>query len=96
MADGYGFLRAENFLPGTNDIYIAPAQIRRFNLKTGDCVRGIVRESRDGERFDALIYVKTVNGTDPLYVVDGMPVGTNINFLNSNGTELCQRHHSRR
>lgn len=65
MADGYGFLRAENFLPGTNDIYIAPAQIRRFNLKTGDCVRGIVRESRDGERFDALIYVKTVNGDTP-------------------------------
>ena len=65
MADGYGFLSAENFLPGTNDIYIAPAQIRRFNLKTGDCVRGIVRESRDGERFDALIYVKTVNGDTP-------------------------------
>jgi len=65
MADGYGFLRAENFLPGTNDIYIAPAQIRRFNLKTGDSVRGIVRESRDGERFDALIYVKTVNGDTP-------------------------------
>lgn len=65
MADGYGFLRAENFLPGVNDIYIAPAQIRRFNLKTGDCVNGIVRPSRDGERFDALIYVKTVNGDTP-------------------------------
>ena len=65
MADGYGFLRAENFLPGVNDIYIAPAQIRRFNLKTGDCVNGIVRQSRDGERFDALIYVKTVNGDTP-------------------------------
>ena len=62
MPDGYGFLRAENFLPGTKDIYIAPAQIRRFNLKTGDSVRGIVRDSREGERFDALIYVKTVNG----------------------------------
>jgi len=62
LPDGYGFLRAENFLPGTRDIYIAPAQIRRFNLKTGDSVRGIVRDSREGERFDALIYVKTVNG----------------------------------
>jgi len=62
LPDGYGFLRAENFLPGTKDIYIAPAQIRRFNLKTGDSVRGIIRDSREGERFDALIYVKTVNG----------------------------------
>ena len=65
LPDGYGFLRAENFLPGTNDIYLSPAQIRRFNLKTGDCVRGNIRESREGEKFGAMIYVKTVNGDNP-------------------------------
>ena len=65
LPDGYGFLRAENFLPGTNDIYLSPAQIRRFNLKTGGCVRGNIRESREGEKFGAMIYVKTVNGDNP-------------------------------
>lgn len=63
--DGYGFLRAENFLPGTGDIYISQTQIRRFNLKTGDLVNGYIRQSREGEKFNAIIYVKTVNGDTP-------------------------------
>ncbi len=65
MADGYGFLRAENFLPGTGDIYISQSQIRRFNIKTGDLVTGYVRASKDNEKFNALLYVKSVNGDTP-------------------------------
>ena len=65
MADGYGFLRTENFLPGANDIYISPSQIRRFNLKTGDCVRGNIRLAKENEKFNALLYVKFVNGDNP-------------------------------
>ncbi len=65
MADGYGFLRTENFLPGTGDIYISQSQIRRFNIKTGDLVTGYVRASKDNEKFNALLYVKSVNGDTP-------------------------------
>ena len=65
MADGYGFLRADNFLPGTGDIYISQSQIRRFNIKTGDLVTGYVRASKDNEKFNALLYVKSVNGDTP-------------------------------
>lgn len=65
MADGFGFLRTENFLPGTGDIYVSPSQIRRFNLKTGDSVRGSIRPAREGEKFGALLFVKSVNGDRP-------------------------------
>lgn len=65
LADGYGFLRTENFLPGTGDIYISPSQIRRFNLKTGDLVKGNIRVAKESEKFSALLYVKNVNGDDP-------------------------------
>lgn len=65
MADGYGFLRTENFLPGTGDIYISQSQIRRFNIKTGDLVTGYVRASKDNEKFNALLYVRSVNGDTP-------------------------------
>ena len=65
MADGYGFLRTANFLPGTRDIYVSPSQIRRFNLKTGDLVKGNIRIPKDNEKFSALLYVKTTNGDAP-------------------------------
>lgn len=65
MADGYGFLRTENFLPGSGDIYVSPSQIRRFNLKTGDSVKGNIRLPKDNEKFAALLYVKSINGDDP-------------------------------
>lgn len=65
MADGFGFLRTENFLPGSNDIYISPSQIRRFNLKTGDLVRGNIRVAKETEKFSALLFVKSVNGDNP-------------------------------
>jgi len=61
---GFGFLRFNNFLSGPNDIYVAPAQIRRFNLKTGDKIKGVARRPNEGEKFGALLYVFDVNGDD--------------------------------
>ncbi|MCL2375879.1 MAG: transcription termination factor Rho [Defluviitaleaceae bacterium] len=64
LGDGYGFLRVDNYMPGPNDIYVSPAQIRRFNLKTGDFVRGNIRIPKENEKFKALLYVSGVNGDD--------------------------------
>ena len=65
MPDGFGFIRCENYLPGENDVYVAPSQIRRFNLKTGDIVSGNIRIKTQGEKFSALLYVNSVNGYSP-------------------------------
>lgn len=65
MSDGYGFIRCENYLPGENDVYVAPSQIRRFNLKTGDMIIGNTRVKTQGEKFSALLYVKSINGYSP-------------------------------
>ena len=65
MPDGYGFIRSANYLPGENDIYVAPSQIRRFNLKTGDIVKGNIRIKTQGEKFGALLFVKSVNDLRP-------------------------------
>lgn len=62
---GFGFLRFSNFLTSDKDVYVAPQQIRRFNLKTGDKILGISRRPKPGERFGALLYVNTVNGDEP-------------------------------
>ena len=62
---GFGFLRFDNFLTSEKDIYVSPTQIRRFNLKTGDKVKGISRLPNEGEKFGALLYVLTVNGDEP-------------------------------
>lgn len=65
MPDGYGFIRCENYLPGENDVYVAPSQIRRFNLKTGDILEGNTRVKTQSEKFSALLYVKSINGYTP-------------------------------
>lgn len=65
MNEGYGFIRCDNFLPGNNDVYVSPAQIRRFNLKTGDIVTGNTRIRNQNEKFSALLYVTSVNGFSP-------------------------------
>lgn len=65
LPDGFGFLRGSNYLSTENDVYVSPSQIKRFNLKTGDKVKGITRKPKSGERFRALIYVKTVNDENP-------------------------------
>jgi transcription termination factor Rho len=62
---GFGFLRFDNFLTSDKDIYVSPSQIRRFNLKTGDKIKGISRIPNPGEKFGALLYVTTVNGDEP-------------------------------
>ena len=65
MGDGFGFIRCDNFLPGENDVYVSPAQIRRFNLKTGDVIVGNTKVRSQNEKFSALLYVKSVNGFHP-------------------------------
>ena len=67
MQDGFGFLRAPeaNYLPGPDDIYVSPSQIRRFSLRTGDTVEGEIRAPKDGERYFALLKVNSINFNDP-------------------------------
>ena len=65
LPDGYGFLRGDNYLSTPNDIYISPIQIRRFKLDTGDRIKGISRQPKEGEKFPALIFVGEVNGEAP-------------------------------
>ena len=65
LQDGYGFIRSDNYLPGDGDVYVSPTQIRRFNLKTGDIVCGNTRIKTQGEKFSALLYVRSVNGYHP-------------------------------
>ena len=65
MPDGYGFIRCANYLPGENDVYVSPSQIRKFNLKTGDIVSGNTRVKTEKEKFSALLYVTSVNGYHP-------------------------------
>ncbi|MGL4798960.1 MAG: transcription termination factor Rho [Cellulosilyticaceae bacterium] len=65
MPDGYGFLRARNFMRGENDIYLSISQIKRFNLKTGDWIEGDMRKPKEGEKAGALLYVHKVNGDRP-------------------------------
>ncbi len=72
MPDGFGFIRCENFLPGDNDVYVAPSQIRRFNMKTGDIVRGNRRVKAATEKFAALLYVTSINGY-PVGVAEKRP-----------------------
>lgn len=62
LPDGYGFIRSDNYLPGDNDVYVSPSQIRRLNLKTGDILRGNTRVKSQNEKFSALLYVTHING----------------------------------
>lgn len=65
MADGFGFIRSDHYLPGENDVYVSPAQIRRFSLKTGDILMGNTKVKTEKEKFSALLYLKSVNGLAP-------------------------------
>ena len=65
LPDGYGFIRCANYLPGENDVYVSPSQIRRFNLKTGDIITGNTRVKTQQEKFSALLYLKSINGFHP-------------------------------
>src|SRR5471030_3091967 len=67
LQDGFGFLRAPeaNYLPGPDDIYVSPSQIRRFGLRTGDTIEGEIRSPKEGERYFALLKVNTINFDAP-------------------------------
>ena len=65
MQEGYGFIRSANYLPGENDVYVSPSQIRRFHLKTGDIICGNTRIKTQSEKFSALLYITTINGYPP-------------------------------
>ena len=65
MSDGFGFIRSDHYLPGDHDVYVSPAQIRRFSLKTGDIVTGNTKVKTEREKFSALLYLKEVNGLAP-------------------------------
>ncbi len=69
MPDGYGFIRCENYMPGENDVYVSPAQIRKLNLKSGDIIEGNIRIRTQNEKFGALLYVKSINGFHPMEAV---------------------------
>lgn len=95
---GFGFLRFHNFLTSDKDIYVSPSQIRRFNLKTGDKIKGITRRPNEGEKFGALLYVNTVNGDEPGVAIrrpdfdDLTPIFPNQRISLENGaTELSMR-----
>ena len=66
LPDGYGFIRSANYLPGEKDVYVAPSQIRRFNLKIGDILEGNLRIKTQQEKFSALLYLTKINDIDPL------------------------------
>ncbi|MBN2222422.1 MAG: transcription termination factor Rho [Vallitaleaceae bacterium] len=68
LPDGFGFIRSGNYMPGDEDVYVSPSQIRRFGLRTGDMLEGGIRIPKEKEKFKALLYVKSVNGDDPLSV----------------------------
>ena len=83
LPDGYGFLRSpqNSYLPGPDDIYISPSQIRLFNLKTGDTVYGQTRSPKEGERFFALLRIETVNMDEPRVAQTRVPLKTLHRFI---------------
>ena len=76
VMDGYGFIRSQNYLPGDEDVYVSPSQIRRFGLKTGDILTGNTRVKTQSEKFRALLYLTKVNGMSPA------EAGRRMNFEN--------------
>ncbi|MCR5546516.1 MAG: transcription termination factor Rho [Lachnospiraceae bacterium] len=65
LSEGYGFIRCENYMPGENDVYVSPSQIRRFNLKTGDIVTGRTRKNNPNDKYGALLFMNDINGYTP-------------------------------
>ena len=73
LAEGYGFIRSDNYMPGERDIYVSPSQIRRFRLRTGDIIKGPIRKKQNpNEKFSALLYIESVNGYKPEEIINRM------------------------
>lgn len=91
LPDGYGFIRSANYLPGENDVYVSPSQIRKFGLKTGDIISGNTRVKTQQEKFSALLYVTRINGVHPSEVVnrsnfeDMTPIFPDVRLCLENG-----------
>ena len=95
LEDGFGFIRNDNYLNDSNDVYVSPSQIRRFNLKTGDFITGYTRPSKANEKFNSLMFIKEINGIDPeiakkrTYFEDLTPIYPNERIkLGNNNTAL--------
>lgn len=100
LPDGFGFLRSARFdyISGPDDIYVSPSQIRRFGLKTGDAVHGVIRKPKEGEKYFALLKINNVNGVDPSVLADRLvfdrltPLHPDKKFvLESNPTYISTR-----
>lgn len=98
LPDGYGFIRCANYLPGENDVYVSPSQIRRFNLKTGDIIAGNTRVKTQSEKFSALLYLTKINGLTPAEASrrfnfeDMTPIFPNVRLpLESQGSSTAMR-----
>jgi len=76
LADGYGFIRSDQYLSGSKDVYVPPAQIRRFGLRTGDKIKGRCRMQKDNEKFQALYFIESVNGEPPEVIQKRKPFET--------------------
>jgi transcription termination factor Rho len=99
LPDGFGFLRAPeyNYLPGPDDIYVSPSQIRRFDLRTGDTVSGQIRPPKEGERYFALIKVEAVNFEHPEVAREQDPLRQPDAALSGGADQArtCREHVSR-
>lgn len=98
LGDGYGFIRSANFLPGDDDVYVSPSQIRKFRLKTGDILYGNTRIKTQNEKFSALLFIKSVNGMNPSVIQhrydfeDMTPIFPNERIhLERNGGSMAMR-----
>lgn len=91
LPDGFGFLRVKNYMPSENDVYVAPSQIRKFRLQTGDMVRGITREN-DNDNYNALIYINEVNGLEA-YRVGHRPSFENLTPIYPNKRIILETQH---
>lgn len=94
MPDGFGFIRCENYLPGENDVYVAPSQIRRFNMKTGDIILGSRRVKTAAEKFAALLFIKSINGY-PTYIAERRPSFENLTPIFPNERLHMEMPHER-
>ena len=90
MQDGYGFIRSANYLPGENDVYVSPSQIRRFNLKTGDILEGNTRIKTQQEKFSALLYLSKINEMDPMKAIHNKNSNPDNTFYH--GSKMIRRN----
>lgn len=92
MQDGYGFLRSSdyNYLSSPDDIYVSQSQIKLFGLKTGDVVEGVIRPPKEGEKYFPLVKVGKINGRDPAFVRDRVPLNTSHHYSPTKNSDCAK------